>query len=364
MIGTLDRYLIGKYLTTFFFVLLVFTLIVVTIDFSEKVEDFIEQPCTKAEIFSQYYPGFVLHMAGLLFPLYALISVVFFTSRLAYDSEIISMLNAGMSFRRLLRPYLIAGGFLCGLHLFMGHWLVPAANRARLKFEHTYICRDKANCEQSRTNNLHLFIGPETKVFMKYYQKEDSSARDFRLEQFANGRVASILDAKQAKWLSKEQKWRLLYYQKRDFDGLHERIEIGQTTHIDTAIDLRPADLVRYKNANELFTTPELNSVIETDRRRGLANRQFEIEKHRRTAEACTILILTLIGVSVASRKVRGGMGLHLAIGIGIGALFILLSKFAISFAASGSVSPQVAIWIPNMLFGVVALWLVSRAQK
>jgi lipopolysaccharide export system permease protein len=360
----LDKYLIKKYLGTFFFVLGIFSLIVIAIDFSEKVEDFIEQPCTKWQVLTQYYPGFLLHMAGLLFPMYALISVVFFTSRLAYDSEIMAILNAGVSFRRLLRPYLLAGGFLCGLHLTFGHFLIPMMNKVRLKFEHTYICRDKANCDDVKTSNLNLFIGPETKVFMKYYQREDSSARDFRLEQFQNNRVVSILDAKQAVWLSKEQKWRLSFWMRRDFDGIREKLTSSNSQPIDTILSLRPTDLVRYKNANELHTTPELNAVIDRDRKRGLANKQFEIEKYRRTAESITVLILTIIGVAVASRKVRGGMGLHLAVGIGIGALFILLSKFAVSFAASGSVSPLIGMWIPNMIFAVVAIWLVARAQK
>ena len=361
---TLDRYLISKYLGTFFFVLAVFSLIVIAIDFSEKVEDFIEQPCTKWEILTQYYPGFIFHMAGLLMPLYALIAVVFFTSRLAYNSEIIAILNAGVSFRRLLRPYLVAGGLLCGLHLLLGHFLIPTMNKVRLKFEHTYICRDKANCDEVKTSNLHLFIGPETKVFMKYYQREDSSARDFRLEQFHDGRLVSLLDAKQARWMPKEQKWQLSFWTRRDFDGIHEKIFLGQATPIDTAINLQPRDLIRYKNANELLTTPELEATIAIDRSRGLANKQFEIEKYRRTCDAVTILILTVIGVAVASRKVRGGMGLHLAIGIGIGALFILLSKFAVSFAASGSVSPAIGMWIPNLIFIAVAIWLVAHAQK
>jgi lipopolysaccharide export system permease protein len=360
----LDKYLIKKYLGTFFFVLGIFSLIVIAIDFSEKVEDFIEQPCTKWQVLTQYYPGFLLHMAGLLFPMYALISVVFFTSRLAYDSEIMAILNAGVSFQRLMRPYLLAGGLLCGLHLTFGHFLIPMMNKVRLKFEHTYICRDKTNCDDVKTSNLNLFIGPETKVFMKYYQREDSSARDFRLEQFKNNRVVSILDAKQAIWLSKEQKWRLSFWMRRDFDGIREKMTGSNSQPIDTVLSLRPTDLVRYKNANELYTTPELDAVINRDRGRGLANKQFEIEKYRRTAESVTILILTIIGVAVASRKVRGGMGLHLAIGIGIGAFFILLSKFAVSFAASGTVSPLIGMWIPNMIFVAVAIWLVARAQK
>ncbi len=361
---TLDRYLIGKYLGTFFFVLGIFTLIVVAIDFSEKIEDFISQPCTKSEILRHYYPGFILHMAGMLMPLYALIAVVYVTSRLAYNSEIIAVLNSGVSFGRLLRPFMVAAAILCALHLAMGHWLVPTMNKVRLKFEHTYVCRDKNNCDDVKTANLNLFIGPETKVFMKYYQREDSSARDFRLEQFRGGRLVSLLDAKQARWVTKTQKWQLNYWTRRDFDGLREKIFTSQTATLDTAINLRPRDLVRYKNANEQLTTPELDAAIAVDRGRGLANRGYEIEKHRRTCDSVTILILTVIGVSVASRKVRGGMGLHLAVGIGIGALFILASKFAVSFAASGSVSPAVGMWIPNMIFLAVAGLLAARAQK
>jgi lipopolysaccharide export system permease protein len=360
----LDQYIVGKYLGTFFFVLLILSLIVMAVDFSEKVEDFITQPCTKAQILGDHYLGFLMHMAGMLFPLYALVSVMFFTSRMASQSEIISILNAGVSFRRFLRPYIWTAVGLSGLHLFMNHWLVPELNKRRLKFEHTFICRDKNNCDKAKTANLHLFLSPDVKVYMKYFQKSDSSARDFRLERFEKGRLASLLEAKQARWKPKEQKWELSYFTIRDFDGQKEKLRLGTASQIDTAIDLRPRDLIRYKNELERRTTAELNEQIAIDQRRGLSNKDFEIERHRRSADAFTVLLLTLIGVPIASRKVRGGIGLHLAIGVGIGSLFILLSKFSISFAVSGSMPIALGMWLPNIFFAVVAAVLLARAQK
>ncbi len=360
MLKTLDRYLIRKYLSTFFFSLLIFTVISMAIDFSEKVKSFIEKPCTLKEILIDYYLGFIAYMGGLLLPLYVLIAVIFFTSRMAFNAEILSILNAGVSFGRLLRPYLLAAAGIMALHLVLNHFLVPLGNKSRLKFERTYVWTDP----KGRNSNVHLLVAPDTRVFVRDYNPNNQSIIGLRVDKFENNRLISLLNAQQASWMEETQRWRLSSYTIRTFEGLRETLVEGQTP-LDTAINLHPQDFVWFHNLNEEMTTPELLAAIERDRSRGLiTSRQFEIELHRRTADAFTTLILTLIGVAVAARKVRGGMGLHLAIGIGIGAIYILLSKFAISFAASGSVSAWMGMWLPNLLFTGIALWLVNRAQK
>jgi len=361
VLGTLDRYLIRKYLATFFFAVLIFTIISMAIDFSEKVKSFIEKPCTLREILFDYYTGFVLYMGGLLLPLYVLVAVVFFTSRMAFNAEILSILNAGVSFRRLLRPYLVAGGVVALLHLSLNHFLIPLANKSRLKFERTYVWTDQ---EKGKKSYVHLLVAADRKVYVQGYDKNNKTATGMRLEQFRNNRVVSLLEAQQAVWKEKTGRWELNNYTVRSFDGLRETFQ-RYNTPLDTVVNLLPEDFIWYHNQNEEMTSLELRQAIGRDRSRGLlTSRNYEIELYRRTADAFTILILTVIGLAVAGRKVRGGMGLHLAIGIGLGAGYILLSKFAVSFAASGSVPILLGIWIPNLIFMVVALWLVGRAQK
>lgn len=358
----LDAYLIKKYFSTFFFSLLICTLISVAIDFSEKVKSFIEKTCTLKEIVFDYYFGFVLHMAGLLMPLYTLIAVIFFTSRLAFNSEILSILNAGVSFQRLLRPYLIVGGIIAVFHLSLNHFIVPQCNKSRLKFERTYVWTQ--NQDKGKASNVHFLVAPDTKVFIKNYNKNNKTVSVLRLEKFEGSRVISILEAENAVFKAEPDRWQLTNYSIRTFDGLRERFN-KYSAPLDTMINLSPQDFVFYHNQNEEMTTAELREAITRDRSRGLSNsRKYEIEMHRRTADGCTNIILTVIGLAVAGRKVRGGMGLHLAVGIGIGAVFILLSKFAVSFATNGAVPILLGIWIPNLFFLAVAIWLAGRAQK
>jgi lipopolysaccharide export system permease protein len=358
-IKVLDKYFMRQYLATVLFSLLICTLITVAIDFSDKVQSIIEKPCTWKDILA-YYVGFTLHMAGLLLPLYTLIGVVFFTSRLAFNSEILSVLNAGVSFNRLMRPYLMAGALVVSVHLLLNHLVIPYTNVWKLYFENTFVWTDQ---EKGRTSNVHFLVSPDTKVYIRGYNKNNQSGTGLRLEKFVDNRISSILEADNLKWKPDAQRWELSSYSVRTFDGLHESYK-RYNTPLDTAINLSPQDFIYYQNQNQAMTTGELMAAIDRDRNRGIANRSYEIEMQRRTADAFTNIILTIIGLAVAGRKVRGGMGLHLALGIGIGASFILLSKFAVSFAISGTVPVLVGMWIPNMFFGAIAIWLVSRAQK
>lgn len=337
------------------------SMISVAIDFTDKVKSFIEKPCTAREIVFDYFVGFTFYIAGLLLPLYTLIAVVFFTSRLAFNSEILSVFSAGISFNRLLKPYLIAGTMIAILHLLMNHLVIPHTNKTRLQFERKYVYTDK---EKSRSSNVHFLVAPDIKVYIQGYNKTSKSASGLRLEKFEGNKVISLLTADNARWKGEPNRWELTGVTIRTFDGLKEQIT-RTLTPLDTAINLTPQDFIYYHNQNEEMTTPELRAAIARDQERGLSNtKQYAIEVHRRTADAATNIILTIIGLAVAGRKVRGGMGLHLAVGIGLGALFILLSKFAISFATSGTLPSALGMWLPNIFFFSVALWLVSRAQK
>lgn len=363
MLRILDWYIIKKFLSTFFFTVLIFALISMIIDFSEKVEKIIDGPITWQEITFQYYPTFVMFITGLLWPLFTLIAVVFFTSRMANNSEIISILNAGVSFRRLLRPFMVAAGFIFAIHLAGSHIFIPLGEKVRLGIDYTYF---SSNSDKGKTRDVHIFVSPDTKVYVNTFRKEDSTARNFRIERFHDNELTSVFKASTAEWLRDAQKWRLRNYEIRNFDEQgRESIVTGIGQFIDTALNLTPGDFVDFKEQQQMLTSAELLSYIGSQKRRGVANTEkYEIELYRRTAEPFTIFILTLIGVAIAARKVRGGMGMHLALGIAIGAIFVFMSRFAIVFATSKVIPPLLGIWMPNLVFIGVAIYLISKAQK
>ncbi len=356
---TLDKYIIRNFLTTYCFALLICTMISVAIDFSDKIQTFIEKPCTWKDILA-YEAGFMVHMASLLMPLYTLIAVVFFTSRLAFNAEILSILNAGVSFWRLMRPYLIAATVVFSFHFTINHFLAPKLNKSRLWFEHTFVWTDQ---DKGRTSNVHFLVAPGVKTHIRGYNKSNQTISGLRLEKFDGNKIISILDAETLKWKGDPNRWETSEYTVRTFDGMKETYQKIKTP-LDTAINLTPKDFIFFQNHNQELTTSELYDVLDRDHVRGLSNtKQFEVEIYRRTADAVTNIILTIIGLAVAGRKVRGGMGLHLALAIGIGAIFILFSKFAVSFASSGTMPVLLSMWIPNLIFIVFAAWLVSKAQ-
>lgn len=362
MLKRIDWYIIKKFLKTFFFTVFIFLMIAVAIDFSEKVEKFIESPISKKEIWLLYYPTFMLFISGLLWPLFILVAVIFFTSRMASNSEIISIFNAGVSFRRLLRPYLVAGLFLAGIHYISNSYLIPQGNKIRLDIEHAYLYK---NNDKGKKHDVHLFVAPNTKVFVNDYRKKDSTIRNFRLEHFKDGRIDYLLKANPAEWLGPPNKWRLKNYEIRTLNGMHETLELHRGESIDTTINFSPDDFVDFISQQAMLTSPELRSLISKRTERGAGGvEKYEIELYKRSAEPFTIIILILIGVAISARKVRGGIGLHLAIGMGIGAMLVLLSKFVAVFANSQLISPLLGVWIPNIIFGVVAIYLVKKAQN
>ncbi len=358
----LDKFIIKKYWSTFAYVMIIFTLIACVIDLSEKLEGFKKNHVPISEIL-MYYMTFIPHINTLLMPLWAFIAVIFFTSRMAFNSEIISILNAGVSFERLMKPYLFGAGVISLLHLILGHFIVPQGNKTRLSVEHKYIW---VTDDKGKTDNVHLFLDPTTKVYVQHYNKRDSTVRDLRIEKFdpQTGELVSILKAETAtKKGLPPNKWQLGTWQRRTFSGITEGVASGIL--LDTTLMLNPEDFVRYVNQNEMTTTPELLRDIRKLELRGVGStNSLETEFYRRTADPFTILILTIIGVALAARKVRGGMGLHLALGIGLGAVFIFISKFSVTFANMPNVPILLGIWIPNILFGSLAFYLVTKAQR
>jgi len=338
------------------------------IDLSTQMENFLEEPCTSKEIFYDYYLPFVPWINGLLFPLYALIAVIFFTSRMASNSEIISILNAGVSFRRMMVPYLMASSLIALLHLFANHYIIPKGNKSKVNFEHSYLYK-KSN--KGKTSNVHLILNRDTanqtitKAYVKHYNRRDTSIRDLILERFQDNRLVARLKANRATWQGPPNHWQLKDYELRSFDGTSEEMVFGLRQTIDTTLNMFHDDFMMYENDKLTMTTPELRQAITRERERGIkTTKSFVIEIQRRTADSVTIIIVTLIGMAIASRKVRGGLGLHLALGIVLCALFVFLSRFSTTFATNQTLAPSVAVWIPNILFGGILLWLISKAQK
>lgn len=358
----LDRYIMKKYFGSFFFTALVFSLVAVIVDFSQNVEEFIDEQLPASRVIKEFYLNFIIWIDGLLWPLFGLIAVIFFTSRMAFNSEIISILNAGVSFRRLARPYLLAAGLLATVHLVFNHFIIPVSNKTRLAFYHNYIHKES---DKGKTRDIHMFISPGTKIYVKDYFKRDTFARQFRLEHFEGNELKWVLKAEEARWLGPPNRWKLRRYEIRTFDGEKETLLVNNRDDLDTTINLTPADFVRYDDTKEMIPTHRLQAFIEEERQRGTGNtRVYEIELYRRTADPVTLIIVTIIGMSVASRKVRGGMGLHLAIGVVIGALFVFMARFSITFAANEALHPLLGVWLPNIVFGIVAAFLFEKAQK
>ena len=362
MLKILDIYIIKKYISTFFFTMVLITMIAVSINHFEQVDKFVDSGLTGRQIISQYYIHFIPWINGLLWPLFSLLAVIFFTSRMAKNSEIISILSAGVSYPRLLRPFLIAASFLA-LLLWIGiNYVIPNSNKYKNDFEVAYI---KSSLKSSLSYNIHFFLSPDEKIYIRNYSSRDSTGRTFRLDRFKNDELVYTLKANKITFIGEPNKWQLENYEIRTFDGLNEKLIIANNEKKDTFFDFVPDDFTRYANQIEIMTTTALREFLEYERAKGLdSGKKYSIEINRRTSDPFTIIILTIIGVAVASRKVRGGMGIHLAVGVVLGASFVILSKFSTTFSANLSLSPGLGVWFPNIIFTIIAFYLVKKAQK
>lgn len=358
----LDWYIIKKYLSTFFFTILLITMIAITIDYFERVDKFLNSNLTAKEIIYDYYLHFIPWINGLLWPLFALLAVIFFTSRMAKNSEIISILSAKVSYTRFLRPYMISAGILATLLWLGNNYVIPNSNRLKNEFESQYI---KASAKTTLSHNIHFWLSPTEKVYIRSYSSTDTSGRTFRLEKFKGHELIYVLKSNRITFTGAPNNWRLDGYEIRTFDGDKENLIISDRSALDTTFNFVPLDFTRYTKQMEMMNTSDLKNFLAYEKDKGIdSGKKYSIELYRRTADPFTIFILTLIGVSVASRKVRGGMGFHLAAGVVIGALFVVISKFATTFSTNMSLPPLIGVWIPNIFFGIVAIFMLRKAQK
>lgn len=356
----IDVYIIRKFLGTFFLAISLILAIAVVFDISEKIDDFIENGATLKKIVFDYYLNFIPYFAVLFSSLFTFIAVIYFTSRMAYNTEIIAILNSGMSFRRLLRPYLISAIVIAAISFFLNDQVIPKANKVKLAFEEEYIHQRPV---RFKTKNFHRQIEPGIYVYLENYSTISQVGYNFTLEKFDGNRLVSKLIADQIRWDTAVDKWSLRRYYQRDINGLEETITSGRKK--DTTINISPEDFSRRINVVETMNLRELDDFIDQQKMQGETNvKAFQIERHKRISFPFSTFILTFIGVAVSSRKVRGGIGLQIAIGVIISFTYILFVQFSSQFAIGGLLPVQLAVWLPNILFVFVAIWLFRLAPK
>lgn len=337
-------------------------MIAITIDFFEKVDKFMRDNVTTQEIIFDYYLNFIPWINGLLWPLFAMLAVIFFTSRMAKDSEIIAILSSGVSYYRMLLPFMVAASIIAGLLWLGNNYVIPNSTKIKNEFESKYI---KKSNKQTLSNDIHFFTNPNEKVYIRYFRLRDSTPQNFRLERFADHQLVYLLKARSLKLKERPNLWTLNNYEIHTFDGIKEKLIVGKGEKMDTTLNFAPEDFIRYTKQMEMMTTGDLRKYIAAEQSKGIDTaKKFLVELHRRTADPFTILILTLLGVAVASRKVRGGMGFHLAAGVVLGASFVIISKFSTTFSSNLSLSPAIGVWLPNMVFAVIAFVMIWRTQK
>jgi lipopolysaccharide export system permease protein len=357
---TIDLYIIRTFLSTFFFSLALILSISVIFDLSEKIDNFMENNATWKLVVFDYYLNFIPYFAVLFSSLFTFISVIFFTSRMAYRSEIIAIISSGMSFHRLLVPYFISALVIAIFSFILSDWVIPHANIVRLDFEEQYI----HNSPRSVTErDIHRQIQPGVYIYMENYSTMSDVGHKFSMEKYEEGQLVSKLISDYIKWDSAIDKWVIRNYYIRDIDGLNEVITTGRS--IDTTLAIHPDDFKRRLNFVETMNIRELNAHIENLKMQGESNVVvYQIEKQKRYAFPFSTFILTLIGVSVSSRKVKGGIGMQIGIGLLVAFSYILFMQFSSQFAISGSLDPTLAVWIPNLLFAFISLLLYRMAPK
>lgn len=347
----LDWYIIKKFLGTYFFTIVLILSIAIVLDFQQKTDKFTENEAPNWEII-KYYLNYIPYFANLFSALFVFVACIFFTSKLAGDSEVIAMLASGVSFNRLLRPYMISAAILGLLNFGLTSYIIPGANIKRYEFTNKYV-KDKS-VKVARNNQF--MIEPGVVVYLNFFDNEKLVGNRFALEKYEDKKLVSRLTAPRAEYKG-DGIWHLATYNIRTINEKGEDLFSG--TELDTLVNLTPQDIVIQKNEFETMTTPELDEYINRQKQRGVGNIQdFEIEYHKRFAALATSFILTLIGVSLSSKKIRGGMGINLGIGLVLAFTYILFQTVSSSYAVSGEMPVFAAVWMPNIIFMIIAAYL------
>lgn len=361
MFKILDRYIIKKFLGTFFYSLVLLISIIVVFDVQEKLDDFLEKTAPSLKvIITDYYMNFAPYYANMFMFLFIFISVIFFTSKLAGNSEIIAMLSSGMSFRRLMVPYFEAAAILAVLSYCLSSFIIPPANEVRLKFENKYLKGTYYN----ESRNIHRQLSPGTFIYMQNYVTTSNTGYKFSMETFSGKSLKIKLMSDYIRWDSIKSKWEINNYYIRYFKKNGDSVVSGNK--IDTTLSILPQDFNQRLNAIETLGSGELATYIDEQKMRGNENIEaFEVEAYKRVAFPFASFILTLIGVSLSCQKVRGGIGINLGVGLALSFSYILFMQIFTQFAISGgSIPPLLAVWIPNILYSIVGVALYFKAPK
>lgn len=354
---TIDYYITKKFLGTFFYTIGLILSIAIVFDISENLDEFISKDVPAKAIFFDYYLNFIPYFANLFSPLFTFIAVIYFTSKMAFNTEIIAILSSGVSYARLMRPYLVSAFIIACFSFVLGNFIIPPANKTMINFRNQYIKDTRLNVER----NIHRQIEPGLYIYMQSFNSNNVGYR-FTMERFEDAVLKEKLTAQNIRWDKTTQKWIINSYWKRIIHEDYEELEKGY--RIDTTLNMSPNDFAQLKNEMETFTTPNLINEIEMMKMRGVNYIEWEIEKHKRMANPFSAFILTLIGASLASRKVKGGLGLHLGLGLAQAFSYILFMQISTVFAISGSTPPFIAVWIPNLFFAVIAFFVYRWAAR
>ena len=356
----LDRYIIVKFLGTYFFAIALIISIAVVFDVNENIDDFINNKAPLKAIMFDYYLNFIPYYTNLFSPLFVFIAVIFFTSKLAENSEIIAMFSTGMSFKRLMVPYMISAAIIALVTYVLSTEVIPTGSVTRLKFEEVY--KNKRQTDYAR--NIQLEVDTGVVAYMERYENFNKTGYRFSLDKFENHKLVSHLTARRITYdTAATHRWIIKDYMIREMKGMRETITRGD--RLDSVINMEPQDFLITRGQQETMTSRQLRQYIDNQKQRGFANiKVFEVEYYRRIATSFAAFILTVIGLSLSSQKRKGGMGLHLGIGIGLSFSYILFQTISSTFAINGNTPPNLAVWIPNILYLFIAIYLYRKAPK
>lgn len=360
-IKILDWYIISKYLGTFLYTLTLFVVIIIIFDLSEKLDDFLSANLSFWQVISLYYAGSIPYYVNMLSPLINFIAVIFFTAKMADQTEIVPILSGGVSFNRFLLPYFVSAFIIFAVNLASNLYILPYTNQLKNSFENTYVKKN----DPSSKSNIHMKLDENTYIYMDNFDNKTKTGTRFSLDNFKGDLLTKKLVADEIKWDSLKRSWKLSNYSVRNINGLKETFISGSAQTKDTVLDMRPDDFSAYDNIFENLSNKELSEKIKKEKIRGSGIwNDLLFEQYKRYLHPLSAFVLTLIGVALSSRKVRGGVGLPLGIGILLSFAYIVFNQFAKMFSLKGGMPPLFAVLAPTLFFGLLGLYLLRKAPK
>ncbi len=356
----LDWYIIRKFLVTFFMSILFLAVLIVIFDISEKIDDFVRKEAPLRAIVFDYYLNFVPYFINMYSPMFVFLTVILFTSKLTQDSEVIAMLSSGISYHRLMVPYLVSATFIACLSLILSLWILPGANATRVQFEQKYNPYRKVRMG----HDMHYKLEDDHFVYLESFSAYNNTAYNFTLEDLSGGHLRSKITAESARYDTTHHVWRLRNWFIRDYtDGMEDHVRSGR--QLDTVLSLTRDDFFRNRYTIQELNIRELDQLIDTQIMRGDASVNMAlIEKNNRYSMPLSALILTIIGVALCTKKRRGGMGWNLAAGTALGFSYILFMQFSEMFVVTDTLPASIAIWLPNYLYAIIAIFVYFKAPK